>query len=113
MGTHRLAEVLAAALAAALLLAPSAARAGDKEDREEMQKKLNKEVMEKDFSVADTAEVDAYVADAMKKDLKPEQKPPAVWRHGYTCRDLLQYPNNYYNYRNCLHYHRYHGHYWQ
>ncbi len=82
--------------------------AGDDKDLEEMQKKLNQGVMEKPFSVEDTAKIDAYIADAMKKNLKPQEKPPDSWRPGYTCENL----HNYYEYRNCLYYHRYYGRYW-
>lgn len=82
--------------------------AGDAEDRAEMQKKLNQGVMEQPFSVEDTAKIDAYIKDAMQKDLKPQQKPPRSWRPGYTCANL----HDYYEYRNCLYYYRYYGRYW-
>jgi hypothetical protein len=82
--------------------------AGDEEDRAEIQKKLNQGVMEKPFSVEDTAKIDAYIKDAMQKDLKPNQEPPRSWRSGYTCANL----HDYYEYRNCLYYYRYYGHYW-
>ena len=82
--------------------------AGEQEDLAEMQKKLNAEVMEKPFSVEDTARIDAYIKDAMKKDLKPREKPPARWRRGSTCAVL----HDYNEYRDCLYYYRYHGRYW-
>ena len=91
-----------------LLSVPGRTLAGD-DSIEEMQKKLNQGVMQKEFSVEDTAKIDAYIKDAMKKDLKPQEKPPAGWRPGYTCADL----HNYYEYRNCLYYYRYHGYYWR
>jgi len=93
----------------ALLSAPLAI-ASDEDDMAEMQKRLNAEVMQKPFSVEDAAKVDAYVKDAMKKDLKPKQAAPKTWRPGYTCRDLWNY--SYYDYRDCVYYHRYYGHYW-
>jgi hypothetical protein len=82
--------------------------ASEDKELEEMQKKLNQGVMEKPFSVEDAAKIDAYIADAMKKNLKPQEKPPASWRPGYTCENL----HNYYEYRNCLYYYRYYGRYW-
>jgi hypothetical protein len=83
--------------------------AGDAEGLAEVQKKLNAEIMEKPFSVEDTARIDAYIKDAMKKDLRPRQRPPARWRRGYTCADLHEYNE----YRDCLYYYRYHGRYWE
>ena len=83
--------------------------AGEAEDLAEMQKKLNAEVMDKPFSVEDSAKIDAYIKDAMKKDLKPRERPPARWKRGGTCADLHVYNE----YRDCLYYYRYHGRYWQ
>ena len=77
----------------------------------DMQKKLNVEVLEKPFSVADEAKVDAYIKDAMAKNLKPEvSKAPSYWRPGYSCADIYHYGWN--GYRNCRYYHSYYGHYW-
>ena len=87
--------------------------ADEEEDLAEMQRKLNAEVLDKPFSVEDAAKIDAYIKDALKKDLKPEAKPPTVWRTGYTCGDLLRHHYNYRHYRNCLYYHRYNGYYWR
>lgn len=92
------------------LLPLSIAIATDEDDMAEMQKRLNAEVMEKPFTVEDAAKVDAYVQDAMKKNLKPKEKPPARWRSGYTCQDLWRYSYN--DYRDCVYYHRYYGRYW-
>ncbi len=77
----------------------------------EMQKKLNAEVMEKPFSVADEAKIDAFIKDAMAKNLKPvENKAPAYWQQGYTCADIYQY--GWSGYQNCRYYHHYYGRYW-
>lgn len=86
-----------------------AAMAGDKEDMAEMQKQLNAGVMAKPFSVEDEAKIDAYVKDAMKKDLKPRESAPSYWQPGWTCNNLY---GHYYDYRDCMYYHRYYGRYW-
>jgi hypothetical protein len=88
---------------------PPAAMAGDKEDMAEMQKQLNAGVMAKPFSVEDEAKIDAYVKDAMKKDLKPKESAPSYWQPGWTCNNLY---GHYYDYRDCRYYHRYYGRYW-
>ena len=85
--------------------------AGEAEDLAEMQRQLNAGVMEKPFDPGDVAKVDAYVKEAMKKDLKPPvTQAPDYWRPGYTCRDVYRY--GYSHYRNCVHYYRYYGRYW-
>jgi len=102
---------VATVLAMTQVLALPVAFAGEDEDAmAEMQKRLNEQVMEKPFSVEEKAKIDAYIEDAMKKDLKPPGQPPATWRQGYTCSDLRA--SSYYDYRNCLYYHRYYGRYW-
>jgi hypothetical protein len=80
------------------------------ENMAEMQKKLNAEVMEKPFTVADQAKVDAYINEAMQKNLKPKQQAPQHWSPGYTCQDLWRYSYN--EYRDCAYYYRYYGRYW-
>lgn len=105
---HHINSVLLAVLCAGGIFSWGAASAGESEDPVEMQKQLNQGVMEKPFSVEDAAKIDAYITDAMKKDIKPQQTPPASWRSGYTCADL----QDYYEYRDCLYYYRYYGHYW-
>jgi len=95
---------------------PPKAPASDAEALAEMQQKLNAQVMEKPFAVEDPAAIDAYVAEAMKKNLKPQATPPAYWQPGYTCADLLRYRNRYRSYwsdyRECMYHHRYYGRYW-
>jgi len=82
-----------------------------KEAMAEMQRRLNAEVMEKPFSVEAEEKIDAYVKEAMAKDLQPEvKKAPQFWRPGYTCRDIYHHGWN--HYRNCRYYHRYYGRYW-
>ena len=97
-----------AVFCAAVLIHGVSVWAEDDKELEEMQKKLNSQVMEKPFSVEDTAKIDAYIKDAMRKDLKPNATPPASWRRGYTCANL----HNYNEYRDCLYYYRYYGRYW-
>ena len=85
-------------------------QAGEKEDMEAMQKQLNQSVMERPFNPGDKAAIDAYLADAIKKGMPPpQQQPPQNWQPGWTCNNLM---GSYYQYRNCLHYYRYHGHYY-
>ncbi len=100
-------KITLAMLLASNILTP-AVFASDEEDMAAMQKKLNAEVMEKPFSVEEIGKIDAYVKDAMKKDLKPREKAPANWQAGYTCANLY----NYYDYRDCAYYHHYYGRYW-
>ncbi len=93
-----------------MLLAP-AVFANEDEEMAAMQRQLNAEVMEKPFSAADEAKVNAFMKDAMAKDLKPEvRKAPNYWRPGYTCANI--YSHGWSTYRNCRYYHRYYGRYW-
>lgn len=96
-----------------LLLAPliaPAVFAGDAEDLQKYQKQLNSEVMAQPFAVADDAKVDAYIKEAMKKNLTPPKYEGTHWRPGYTCRNLLRY--SWREYRNCRYYYRYYGRYY-
>ena len=88
----------------------SIAIADDDEDLEALQRALNQKVMERPFDPGDQAEIDAFVENALKKNQVPEEYKGNNWRRGYTCADLRQY--GYYQYRNCLHYYRYHGRYY-
>jgi hypothetical protein len=76
----------------------------------EMQKKLNAEILEKPFSVADEAKIDAYIKSAMSKDLKPAETAPNTWKAGYTCADI--YSLGWSAYQNCRYYRHYYGRYW-
>lgn len=82
--------------------------ANEEADMAAMQQKLNAQVMANPFSVEDVEKIEAYVKDAMKQDLKPREKAPVNWRSGYTCANL----HGYYDYRDCIYYHRYYGRYW-
>ncbi len=84
--------------------------ATEEEDLAEMQKQLNAETMNKPFLAEQPEKVDAYIKEAMKKNLKPPEYEGTNWRRGYTCRDLLRWSWN--EYRNCSYYYRYHGRYY-
>ncbi len=88
------------------------ATAGSAEDRERelMQQQLNQQVMAAPFSVEDQARIDAYVKNAMQKDLKPVPNPPPYWRRGYTCDSIRSY--GWRAYGDCYYYYRYYGRYW-
>ena len=93
------------------MLFVSTAYASDEEDEmAEFQRMLNQEVMSQEFFAEQPEKVDAYINEAMKKNLKPEEYRGTNWRRGYTCRDLLRY--SWVEYRNCRYYHRYHGRYY-
>lgn len=83
-------------------------------DRAEMQRQLNQETLDSEFQTEDTAKIDSYITDAMKKDLKPKTNPPTNWQPGYTCDSYYRhyYRYNYYGYRDCLYHYRYYGRYW-
>lgn len=83
--------------------------AGEKEDLEAMQKALNQQVLDKPFYPGDKAAVDAYLDEAIKKGVKPIETKPQGWAPGWTCNNLMY---SFGAYRNCLHYHRYYGHYY-
>jgi hypothetical protein len=89
---------------------PLLAVADSDADMERMQRSLNEQVMQKPFSVEDQARVDAYVNDAMKRNLPPVQTPPSYWRPGYTCNSIIGY--GWRAYGDCYYYHRYYGRYW-
>jgi len=94
-----------------LFLANNAtATAADKDEMEAIQKKYNTEIMEKEFFAEQPDKVEAFIKEAMEKDLKPLEYTGIYWRVGYTCRDLLRY--SWREYRDCRYYHRYHGHYY-
>lgn len=98
-------------LTLSLALMPTIAVAQTDKELAEMQKKLNAAVMEKPFSVADEAKVDAFIKNAMAKDLKPTQtKAPDHWQAGFTCADIYSY--GWVGYQNCRYYRHYYGRYW-
>lgn len=101
--------LLAAGACSGLALRASAGNAEDRE-RELMQQQLNQQVMAAPFSVEDQARIDAYVKNAMEKDLKPVPNPPRYWRRGYTCDSIRSY--GWRAYGDCYYYYRYYGRYW-
>lgn len=107
---------LATHLATTLLLASLTlpALADQKSDMAGMQRQMNQETMSSGFQAEDTAKIDSYIQDAMKKDLKPTTPAPANWQPGYTCDSYYRhhYAYNYYGYRDCMYRYRYYGRYW-
>ncbi|HHJ13756.1 MAG TPA: hypothetical protein ENJ79_05170 [Gammaproteobacteria bacterium] len=75
-----------------------------------MQRQLNAETMSKPFLAEQPEKVDAYIKEAMKKNLKPSEYTGKHWRPGYTCRDLLRY--SWREYRDCRYYYSYYGRYY-
>lgn len=94
----------------ASLLAASVFADSEEDEMAAMQRQLNSEVMAQGFDPGDQAKLDAYMADALKKDIKPVANPPSYWRPGYTCNNIYSY--GYRAWRNCRYYHRYYGRYW-
>jgi hypothetical protein len=80
------------------------------ESMEEMQRRLNEQVMQKPFSVEDQSRIDAYMKDAMKKNLEPVKTPPKYWQPGYTCASIRGYGWRVYS--DCAYHYRYYGRYW-
>jgi hypothetical protein len=81
------------------------------EDMQQMQMRLNNEVLSKPFSVADEAQVKAYIEGAQKRGEVPQPYTGQHWRPGYTCIDLRSY--SYQEYLSCRYYHAYYGHYYR
>lgn len=94
----------------AVFFIPYAAFASEEDDLAEMQKKLNAEVLSQPFLAERPEEVDAYIKEAMEKDLKPDVYKGPHWRPGYTCHDMLRY--SWIEYRNCRYYYHYYGRYY-
>jgi hypothetical protein len=84
--------------------------ASDEDDMAAMQKQLNAEVFEQPFLAEQPAKVEAYIQEALKKNLVPPEYSGIYWRRGYTCRDLLRH--SWQEYRNCRYYYRRHGRYY-
>jgi hypothetical protein len=81
------------------------------DDMQQMQKQLNNEVMSKPFSVADEAQVKAYIDGAQKRGEVPQPYQGQHWRPGYTCLDLRPYSSR--DYLSCRYYYYYYGHYYR
>ena len=84
--------------------------ASQEEEMQRMQQQLNAETMSQPFLAEEPEKVDAYIKEATKKKLKPEEYTGRHWREGYTCHDLLRY--SWTEYRDCSYYYRYHGYYY-
>jgi hypothetical protein len=97
-------------LASLSLFATSGGIAAPPTEMERMQQQLNEQVMAAPFSVEDQARIDAYVKNAMQKDLKPVQRAPSYWRPGYTCDSIRGW--GWRPYADCSYYYRYYGRYW-
>lgn len=97
-------------LCALIFIYSMPALATDEDELARMQQQLNQEVMSKEFLAEQPEKVDAYIKEAMEKNLKPPEYAGTHWRRGYTCRDLLRY--SWYEYRNCRYYYRYYGRYY-
>jgi hypothetical protein len=78
---------------------------------EEMQKALNAEVTSQPFSVADEAQVKAYIEDAKRRGVVPQPYTGTHWRPGYTCVNLWRYSRR--EYLSCRYYYSYYGHYYR
>ena len=103
-------KLISMVLAMGLLLQAAVTLASEEEDMAEMQRQLNADVMAQPFDADDAARIDAYVRDAMKKDLKPPAAPPVYWQSGWSCADIRY--RSYRDYRNCIYYQRYYGRIW-
>jgi len=99
--------VLLAALTSACTMAAA-------DEREDMQKALNQQVMSTPFNAGDIKKAEAYAAEAKKQGVAPMASPPTYWVPGWTCASLAGYRYyNYGDYQNCVYYHYYYGRYWR
>lgn len=80
------------------------------ESAEDIQRRLNEEVLQKPFNVETEANLNAYIEEATKRGTPPKSEPSRYWRRGYTCADLRRY--SWTDYRDCTYYYRYYGYYW-
>ncbi|PPD35691.1 MAG: hypothetical protein CTY19_01180 [Methylomonas sp.] len=80
------------------------------DERAEIQKRLNEQVLDKAFSVESEANLKSYIEDATKRGLPPKSEPSKYWRRGYTCGDLRRYSWN--DYRDCRYFNSYYGYNW-
>lgn len=86
------------------------AKTAEQQQMEEMQRRLNEQVVAAPFSVEETGKVDAYIKDAMEKDLKPRDAAPSYWRKGDSCSTIRD--RSWRDYRDCVYYQRYYGRLW-
>jgi hypothetical protein len=82
--------------------------------REEMQRRLNEQVLSAPFNPGDVKRAEAYVEQARRQGILPAATPPSYWMPGWTCANVAAYAYyNYTDYRNCIYFNRYHGYYWR
>lgn len=82
--------------------------------REAMQRSLNERTMAIPFNPGDAARAQAWAEQARRVNVVPVSKPPTYWSPGWTCGHLTTYPAyNFNDYRSCIYYRQYHGHYWR
>ncbi|MBT9487107.1 MAG: hypothetical protein IV093_06310 [Rubrivivax sp.] len=97
-----------------LLGLPLAAHAQEPSAREQMQHKLNQEVMAAPFNPGDIQKAQREAEAAKRQNLPPVMQPPAYWLPGWTCANLTTYRYYVYSaYRDCVYHHHYHGRYWR
>jgi len=83
------------------------------ETAEEMQQRLNAEVAASPFNGGDYKKAAAYAEDALKRGIQPVMVAPSYWVPGSSCSYLTTHRYyRYDDYRDCVYYHRYYGHYW-
>ena len=104
---RRLTNALLAAGVSCQLLLALPCRADQKA---EMQKQLNGEVLNQGFDVKREDELNAYIDAATRKGLVPKAYTGTHWRRGATCDDLLGYAWS--EYRDCMYYYHYYGRYY-
>jgi len=80
------------------------------DEKAEMQKRLNSEVLNQGFDVKREDELNAYIDEATRKGLKPKAYTGNHWHRGATCADLLS--DSWIEYRDCMYYYRYYGYYY-
>jgi hypothetical protein len=80
------------------------------EEMKKMQDRLNNQVLSQPFSVADEAQVKAYIEGAQRRGEVPQPYKGKYWRPGYTCVDLRPY--SYREYLSCRYYYSYYGRYY-
>lgn len=86
--------------------------AGAESAAEAMQRQLNAEVLSSPFNPGDVKKAEAYADEALKNKVQPVAAP-SYWQPGWSCSNLTYYRYySYYDYRNCIYYHRYYGRYW-
>lgn len=76
-------------------------------EKKAIQNQLNQQIINRAFDPDDPNNLKAFLDDAVRKGIRPPLQPPAGWRPGYTCSNIIN--NGYTVYRNCMLYYRYYG----